>query len=104
MAFDTTTHAILAKALGVSSLPQEEQEAMIESAGAIIYQAVLTRAMEEMPEEALDEFEKIINGEPTPELIFAFFRSKIVDFDKMIEEEAKNFIEDGQNIMSQIGE
>ncbi len=104
MALDTQTHDILAKALGVDNLPEDQKATMIETAGAIIYQAVLTRAMEEMPEEALDEFEKIINAEPTPELVFAFFRSKIPNFDAMIEEEAKNFIEDGQNIMSQIGE
>ncbi len=104
MAFDTNTHSILAKALGVDGLPEDKKEAMIESAGAIVYQAVLTKAMEELPEEALDEFEKIINAEPTPELVFAFFRSNIMNFDSMIEEEAKAFIEDGQNIMNQIGE
>lgn len=104
MTLDTQTHDILAKALGVDNLPEDQKATMIETAGAIIYQAVLTRAMEEMPDEAIDEFEKIINTEPTPELVFAFFRSKIPNFDTMIEEEAKTFIEDGQKIMNQIGE
>ncbi len=103
MAFDTKTHSILAKALGVENLKPEEQEKMIADAGVIIYQLVLTRAMEEMSDETVDEFEKVISGEPTPEIVFTFFREKIPNFDAMIQEEAKAFIEDGQNIMNQIG-
>ena len=96
---ESNTHNMLVKALGIESLPLEKQEEIIGSAGAIIYQAVITRALEEMTDEVVDEFEKLTETEPTPDQMFAFFRQKIPNFDGMIEEEASLFIKDGEDLM-----
>lgn len=103
MAFDEKTHEILIKALGIGSLTQDEQEKKIAHTGALIYQAVLVKALGEMSEEKVGQFEKLVETKPEPEEIFTFFRSNIKDFDNMIEKEAEDFIKDGQDIMSQIG-
>ena len=96
MPYDPKTHAALVKALGIQSLSAEKQEEALERSGALVYQAVVTRALEEMDDPAVDEFEKLLEGEPTPETLLAFFQENIPGFDAMIQEEAKNFIDLGE--------
>ena len=95
MAYDIKTHEIMAKALGIDALPLDEQELVLERSVVIIYQSVVTRAMEEMTDDAVDEFEKMLEKEPTAEEVLAFFRANIPGFDAMIEEETKLFMDRG---------
>jgi hypothetical protein len=92
MPYDTKTHAALIKALGIEELPTEEQEAVLERSAALVYQAVVTRALEEMDEPTLDAFEKLVEKNPTPEMLLEFFQEKLPDFEIIIAEEAKNFL------------
>lgn len=103
MAFDVKTHEILIKALGLEKLGPIDQQRIVEESGAVIYQMVLLKALEEMSDEQVDEFQKFLETNPLPEKVFAFFREKIPSFDEMIEKETNNYMADGQNIMSQIG-
>lgn len=95
--------SILIEALGIENENEEKQNQMVEAFGAIIYQAVITRAMEEMKDDLLDEFEKLTDGEPTPDMLVGFFLEKIPNFESMIAEEATRIIANNQNIMGQIG-
>ncbi len=88
----TNIHQSLAKALGIENLEASKQEEIITSTGALIYQSVLMRALEEMPDEQVDEFEKITATNPTPEVVFDFFRLKIPNFEAMIADEAQKFM------------
>ncbi len=102
MQFDKQTYDILAKALGIADLPEADRMELLERAGVLIYQAVITRAMEEMTDEQVDEFEKFVDtGEPTPETMLMFFRSKIQSFDMMIDDEARKYIEFTQKMMAE---
>lgn len=92
MPYDTKTHAALVQALGIGNLSPLEQEAALEHSGVLVYQAVVTRALEEMNPAAVDQFEKLLEGDPKPEDLLAFFQEKIPNFDDMIAEEAKNFM------------
>ena len=100
MAFDLKTHGLLIKALGLENLEAEDQQKRIEESGAIIYQMVLLRAMEEMTDEQVNDFEKLLETTPEPDKIFEFFHQTISNFDTMIEEEAHTFIEDSNKIMN----
>ncbi len=102
MVTDPTMHSILIKALGLEDASIEKQNEVVESTGAVIYQAVITRALEEMDDATVDEFEKITDGEPTPELLINFFMKKIPNFEQMMQEEASAVVADSVNIMSQI--
>ncbi len=93
MALDEITKKIIVQALDIESLPQEDQAVALERAGILIYQSIITRAMEEMTDEAVDEFEKVVEGGPTPEAMLTYFHEKIPNFNKMIEEETKKYIE-----------
>ena len=104
MAFDTQTHKVLATALGVQDLSPEKQEEIIGKCSVLIYQAVIIRAVEEMNEETIAEFNTLLDSNPQPDVLFTFFRKNIPDFDSMIEEEAKMFIEGGQEVMKGIGD
>ncbi len=103
MAFDVKTHNILIKALGLEKLEATDQQRIVEESGAVIYQIVLLKALEEMSDEQVDEFQKLLENNPLPEKVFGFFREKIPHFDELIEKETNEYVTDGQNIMSQIG-
>lgn len=96
MNFDPKTHAALIQALGIQDLDAEKQQQILERTGAVIYQSIVTRAMEEMTDEQADEFEKMLEGEATPESVLAFFQANIPGFDQMIDEEAKHYLEGAQ--------
>ncbi|MCC6324026.1 hypothetical protein IT400_04530 [Candidatus Nomurabacteria bacterium] len=103
MVTDKTMHSILIKALGLQDASAEKQDEAVESMGAVIYQAVITRALEEMKDETVDEFEKITDNDPTPEKLIKFFMEKIPNFEAIMKEEATAIVSDGINMMSQIG-
>ena len=103
MELDKEINDMIIKIFRIENASPEKQKEVVETSGKVIYQAVVTRALDEMKEEDLDEFEKITDSDPTPEKIFAFFREKIPNFDKILEEEAETFVKDGQKIASQLG-
>lgn len=104
MTTDYSIQSVLIKALGLENEPIEDQNRAVEGMGAVIYQAVITRAMEEMNDEQVDAFEKITDGEPTPEILIQFFLENIPNFETMMKEEADRIIADGINIMSKVNE
>lgn len=103
MSTDIKMHSALIKALHIEALDEVKQIEMIESMGAIIYQGAIMKALDTINGDQLTEFEKLTDKNPAPDQIFAFFREKIPNFDDLIQEEATQFIADGDNIMSQIG-
>ncbi len=91
------------EALELESLPPEEMVEILQRIGALIYQNVLMRAMENMKDKDQDEFEKILDDNAEPTEIFSFLKNKVPDFEKMIDEEAEKFKNKATNIMDQIG-
>ncbi len=103
MAFDQKTHSILIKILNIENLDESAQEKIIAESGSLIYQMVLVKAFELMTEDQVNEFEKLIETNPAPETVFEFFREKIPQFDTLIEEEGQRFVDEGKDLMNQIG-
>ena len=93
----------ISDALDLSALPPEEQEEIIQRVGALVYQNVLTRALEVMPESDQNDFEKLLDRNAGPEEIFMFLKNKVPDFEKMIVEEAEKLKNKTSSIMGQIG-
>lgn len=90
-------------ALELDKLSPEERGETLVRVGALIYQNVLMRVMEMITEADQDEFEKMLDNNAKPEEIFTFFKNKVPDFEKIIDEEATKFKNKASNIMSQIG-
>lgn len=95
---------VLVEALGISSLPNDKQEEMIQQIGVLVYQGALIRSMEYMSDEEVIEFENLTNSNTDPERVFSFIKSKVENFEQIIKEEAENFLSKSNSIMSQIGE
>lgn len=89
--------------LELENLPKEQAEEILMKTGALIYQNVLMRAVEEMTDEDQDNFEKILDNEGKPEEIFGFLKNTVKDFEKIIIEETEKFKNKTSNIMDQIG-
>lgn len=104
METNDTMNSILIKALGLEKASPEKQAEVVEAIGVVVYQAVITRAMEEMTDDKLDAFEKITDAEPTPELLINFFMKEIPNFEMMMREEAAKIVADHVTVANQIGE
>lgn len=102
MATNKNIHKVLIKVLGVEDASPEKQDELVDSVGAVVYQAVIVRALEEMSDEVVDEFEKLTNGAPTPDLIIEFFMKNIPNFEQMMKEEAEKVLGDGIAMMKNL--
>ena len=89
--------------LDLDSLPKEEAEEILIRTGALIYQNVLMRAVEEMTEKDQDDFEKMLDNEAEAQDIFSFLKNRVKDFEKIILEETEKFKNKTSRIMDQIG-
>jgi hypothetical protein len=89
-------------ALNIENLSKEEQEEIILQVGSVIYQNVLMRTMETMPENIVDEFEKQLDNNTEREQIFDFLKNNVKDFEKIIEEESIKFKDKASMIMGEI--
>lgn len=93
---------ILIKALGLEKASKEKQDSVIQNLGAVIYQAVITRAMEEMNDETISKFEKVTNGEPNPDMLIEFFMENIPNFEQMMKEESDKIIKDAIDMSNKL--
>ena len=89
--------------LNIDNLPEEKREQILTDVGGIIFQNVLMRVLENMPEKEQDEFEALLDKNADSEEVFEFLNSKTQNFPKIIEEEALKFKDKASRIMSQIG-
>lgn len=98
----TTVYSALIKALKLENASPEKQDEVVEAIGVLIYQAVITRAMEEIGDDKLDEFEKVTDSDPTPEKLIEFFLKNIPNFEEMMHEEAMKIMSDHVEMMNDI--
>ena len=99
--FDKVNQNII-QILGIDKLPIEQQKDAMERLGGIVYQEVMLRVLDIMSEPDKDEFEKLIEKNPNPEVMFAYLATKVPDIDKIVEEEAQSLRDESGDIMSQI--
>ena len=93
----------ITKELELDQLSPTEKEETLLNIGNIIYQEVLMRVLDTMPDADQDEFEKILDNNASPQEIFAFLKEKNPDLEQIITEEATKFKNKASNIMNQIG-
>lgn len=93
----------LIKEFNLESLTEAEKEKMMLSIGGIIYENVLTRVLETMPDGDQDQFENLLDRGGSPQEIFGFLNKKVSNFEQIISEEATKFKNKAGNIMGGIG-
>ncbi len=77
--------------LGIDKMPLEQQNEVMTKIGGIIYQGILSRALETLPEEKQVEFEKLTDNNVEPDELFSFLTANVPTFQQIVEEEVKSF-------------
>lgn len=81
----------LAEELGLSNLPEDKQQELIIKMTEIILKRIFLETMEKLDESGRNEYEKLVDGGATPEQIEEFLKSKISDYEQMVEKVAADF-------------
>jgi hypothetical protein len=81
----------LIKALGLDALPTEEQAAVVEKFGDVLFRAVLARGLSSLTEEQKDALDAALgkNKDNSPDVFMDFFMANVPNFQVMVDEEAK---------------
>lgn len=98
---NTATTLISALGLDPLTMAPEEQQALLERVGTLIYQAVLIRVMEVLSDEDVEEFEKLLDTGADQDKIFSFLRIKVMNLDDIIREEAAKFKEESMKTLGE---
>lgn len=93
----------LIKNLGIGVLAKKEQEEVLLRIGKIIFQSVLIRVMERLNSKEKDQFMRLLTEKPDDEKgILDFLKSKIPDFNEIVNEEVASFKKESLDFMKQI--
>ena len=73
----------------LDKMPPEKGAEMLDRLAKLVFQGVLVRVLPILSEEDLAQYEKIVDGEESGEILFSFLNEKVPDFDKIVAEEAE---------------
>lgn len=75
----------LIKNLGINKLSQNKQKDLIIKMTEILLKRIFLETMEKLGEHGREEYEKITQGDVSPEQMEAFFKNNIKDYDEMVQ-------------------
>lgn len=95
----------IVKSFNLDSMSPETQAKALEDIGGIIYERILTRVIDALDEQGQDEFDKLL-GEKSGdgEKIVSFLKSKIPDFEMLVNDEIAKFKSEGLAFMKSAAE
>lgn len=78
----------IARDFGIDSMDSREQEQMIEKIGNLLFESVIERAVDEMEEDVLNEFDEAVsNAGSDYDKVLNFLKNKVPGFNKIVSEE-----------------
>lgn len=87
----------LSDELGISNLPQDKQEDLIIRMTELLLKRIFIETMDKLDEEGRDEYEKLTEGGAGPHQIEEFLKSRISDYEEMVQKIIVNFKEEMKN-------
>ncbi len=91
------------KDLGIDTLPKDQQEQALLKIGKIIFQGVLIKVLNKLNDEDKDRLDAILIEKPSDqEVVLNFLRSKISDFDEIVNGEVAEFKRESVDLMKGI--
>lgn len=83
----------LLQELQIDKLPQEQQDATLERIGAILFESVMLRAADALPEGKQEEFAALLDSEKgnDPDALMDYLRNAMENFDELVGEEVLRF-------------
>lgn len=82
----------LIKAMGLDGLPDDEKQEAIENFLTALNNNLGQRVAEVLPDEKVDEFEALLEGEPEPEAVAGWLQQNVPDYMQLVEDEAQKMI------------
>jgi len=84
--------AQLVKDLGIDTLSQDKQNDLIIKMTEVLLKRIFLETMEKLGEDGREEYEKITESkEVTPEQMEQFLKSRIADYDQMVQKIIEDF-------------
>lgn len=84
--------------LGLSALPQKDQEALLIKMTEVLLKRIFLETMEKLSDEDKEVYGKLLDENSDPEKVGAFLGEKISDYDGMV----RKVIEDFKTEMKQV--
>jgi hypothetical protein len=81
----------LIKDMGIDTLTEDKQNELIIKMTEVLLKRIFVETMEKLGEEGREEYEKLTEGEVSPEQIEAFFKERISNYDEMIKQVVSEF-------------
>lgn len=76
------------KDFGLGKMSAEEQEKMIERIGNLLFESVVERSVDEMDEETMNDFDKILSAaESDYNKVITFMKERVPNFNTLVSEE-----------------
>lgn len=95
MSLNTAIKTNLVRELNLENLSPEKQEEIFEKIGKIIFQKIILKITEILPEENLNDFQKLLENEAEENKnLFLFLQEKIPNFEEIVDETVTEFKEE----------
>jgi hypothetical protein len=80
--------------LGIANLSEEQQNEIIIKVTEVLLKRIFLETMEKLDGEAMDEYDKMVENGASAQQIEDFFKSKISNYEEMVEKVIDNFKEE----------
>ncbi|MFA5777816.1 MAG: DUF5663 domain-containing protein [Parcubacteria group bacterium] len=85
----------LMEELGLSDLPQDKQEELVIKMTEVLLKRIFLETMEKLDDSGKGEYQKLVeSGEATPEQMEEFLKSKIANYDELVQKVVDEFKEE----------
>ena len=81
----------LLEELGLSNLPQDKQDELLIKMTEVLLKRIFLETMEKLGDEGMKEYDKMVEEGATAEQLEEFFKSKITNYDTMVQKVIEEF-------------
>ncbi len=80
------------EAFGFDKLPEDQQAALYQRIGTVLFQGIMLRVLEDMSETEQDALDAFITAHPDdPEALFGYLKEHVADYDQVVADEVARF-------------
>jgi hypothetical protein len=90
----------LVEMMQLEKLPLEDQQRIIETTGASIFSSIMHKIIPMLSDADKDELEKLMEGVDNQDEISNFLKSRIDNFDKIVDDVVADFKSDAANLLN----
>ncbi len=88
--------------LGLSALPQKEQDEVAEKFSGVLFQAVMLKSLQSLDEEQKDRLEKVMSKNPEDlDAMMKFFEQEVPNFSELVGNEIDEIMRAAGSVMGQ---